>query len=129
VSTKAYRESHREEIRAYERERRRIHGIPAHRAAYYRRYNKWRGVWLNLIRQLTPCADCGKFYPHYMMQFDHHPDKGKVGNVGGLASWRLMLREMAKCDIVCANCHARRTYFRRKGISLDDGPAPPSVGR
>ena len=28
------------------------------------------------------------------------------------SSWNLVLKEIAKCDVVCANCHRRRTYLR-----------------
>lgn len=51
-----------------------------------------------------------------VLEFDHVPGRGKkVGNVGDLAkygSWPKALREIAKCDIVCANCHRIRTHTR-----------------
>lgn len=61
----------------------------------------------------TPCADCGRTYPHYVMQFDHvKPGKiGCVATIKGGCKDRL-LKEIAKCEVVCANCHAERTYKR-----------------
>lgn len=65
----------------------------------------------------VPCVDCMQRFPSYVMQFDHlpqHTKKGMVANmVGGLASWRRVKEEISKCDVVCANCHAIRTFTRR----------------
>lgn len=62
-----------------------------------------------------PCMDCGLPYPPYVMQFDHRPGEAKAGNVASMArlgSLRKVKDEIAKCDVVCANCHAERTYAR-----------------
>lgn len=63
-----------------------------------------------------PCADCGIQYPYYVMQFDHVRGEKKF-NVGG--GWNNSIEsikeEIAKCDVVCANCHAERTYQRMIG--------------
>ena len=61
-----------------------------------------------------PCMDCGVKYPPYVMDFDHKKDKlfnisGKV--LGGM-SFKKLLLEIEKCDLVCANCHRIRTYNR-----------------
>lgn len=58
-----------------------------------------------------PCVDCGETNPA-MLDFDHRDPSTKKGNVSDLAMrkpWRLVLVEIAKCDIRCANCHLRRT--------------------
>jgi hypothetical protein len=64
-----------------------------------------------------PCADCGKKYPHYVMDFDHLKGSIKRGNISELInrnflSYEQILVEVAKCDIVCANCHRIRTFSR-----------------
>jgi hypothetical protein len=60
-----------------------------------------------------PCADCGGSYPHYVMDFDHVRGQ-KICEISNIANRRLSLRklqdEIAKCDLVCANCHRVRTY-------------------
>lgn len=64
-----------------------------------------------------PCTDCGVRYPHYVMQFDHIDDN-KIDSVSKLmikSSWQTVLDEIAKCELVCANCHASRTYQRANG--------------
>jgi hypothetical protein len=76
-----------------------------------------------LIRELkasTPCMDCGHQFPFFVMDFDHRPDVEKVQNiarmVNSFASRRAVRAEIAKCDIVCANCHRIRTQQRRKAV-------------
>jgi hypothetical protein len=63
-----------------------------------------------------PCLDCGiKFHP-CAMEFDHI-NKDKSFDVGamfrsGLKLETIML-EVAKCELVCANCHRIREWNRR----------------
>lgn len=61
-----------------------------------------------------PCGDCGVSYPSFVMDFDHRPGEVKVGGVGRLATAtrQRLLEEIAKCDVVCANCHRIRTATR-----------------
>jgi hypothetical protein len=63
----------------------------------------------------TPCADCGVQYPPYVMQFDHvHGKKSfTIGRQSCVISRARLCAEIAKCDVVCANCHEERTYKRR----------------
>lgn len=58
-----------------------------------------------------PCCDCGLSYPYYVMDFDHVRGK-KEFNLGtpGLASVEKIMKEIAKCEVVCSNCHRIRTY-------------------
>jgi hypothetical protein len=62
-----------------------------------------------------PCMDCGVSYPHWVMHFDHLPGFEKLYNPNTLpsrGSWLKTVAEIMKCDVVCANCHADRTYKR-----------------
>lgn len=73
-----------------------------------------RVEYLVELREKTPCMDCGKNFPYYIMDFDHReakPEKRVTTLVG--SSWKRMLEEIEKCDIVCANCHRVRTWQRR----------------
>jgi hypothetical protein len=58
------------------------------------------------------CADCGEADP-LVLEFDHRGTK-RFGIAKGLRdrSWQAVLDEIAKCDVVCANCHRRRTARR-----------------
>ena len=62
------------------------------------------------------CADCGEHDP-LVLEFDHVSDK-KFSIARGLRDRSLqdLIAEMAKCDVVCANCHRRRTA-RRGGFA------------
>lgn len=60
-----------------------------------------------------PCADCGVAYPYYVMQFDHLGDKSfNIGTRGATGGRARLAAEIAKCQVVCANCHAERTFQR-----------------
>lgn len=62
-----------------------------------------------------PCKDCGKTYHPCQMHFDHLRDKKH--NIGHLvtSSTKKLEEEISKCDLVCANCHALRTWKRNQG--------------
>ena len=50
-----------------------------------------------------------------VMDFDHVRGE-KVANVSSIwsrKSWEAVLEEVAKCEVVCANCHRLRTWSRR----------------
>lgn len=64
-----------------------------------------------------PCADCGNRFPWYVMEFDHRSPGDKVGDIANMKNYVTglpkFLAELAKCDVVCANCHAARTHHRK----------------
>jgi hypothetical protein len=61
-----------------------------------------------------PCVDCGETDP-VVLEFDHLADKSfNIGQALPYRRWKAVLDEIAKCEVVCANCHRRRTR-RRKG--------------
>lgn len=61
--------------------------------------------------------DCGDSYPPYVMDFDHVRGV-KTRNVGNMrtCSIETIQREIAKCDVVCSNCHRERTHSRRVAV-------------
>jgi hypothetical protein len=65
----------------------------------------------------VPCTDCGIKYPPYVMQFDHvrGDKKFNLAEAKAIGSKRRVLAEIAKCEVVCANCHTERTHSRAKG--------------
>lgn len=86
------------------------------KAAYAERNRQSEQRNLAFLRQVkdVPCMDCGKRYPHYVMDFDHVRGV-KVGNLANMARQRVSLKrlqeEIDKCEIVCANCHRERTHM------------------
>ena len=92
------------------------------RKYYYDRARKQKEYLLEVMakKKSTPCIDCGIQYSPWIMQFDHVRGN-KINNVAALVakgSLRKLLEEIDKCDVVCSNCHANRTYLRR--ISTGD---------
>ena len=65
-----------------------------------------------------PCMDCGLTYHPFVMDLDHRPGENKVDCVSNLthyhASIEIIRREIAKCDVVCSNCHRLRTLKRKQ---------------
>jgi hypothetical protein len=70
--------------------------------------------WLRDELRQVACADCGKSYAPYVMDFDHRDPATKAFSLLAdkvlLMSRDVLLAEVAKCDVVCANCHAERTW-------------------
>jgi 5-methylcytosine-specific restriction endonuclease McrA len=59
-----------------------------------------------------PCVDCGETDP-LVLEFDHIADKAfTIGEGLRDRNWESVLAEIAKCDVVCSNCHRRRTARR-----------------
>jgi integrase len=93
----------------------------AGRAVYKERKENKERILDYLIERYgdTPCMDCGGEFEWCSMDFDHRPGETKelkIGSVGGAkATLQYIARvekEIAKCDLVCANCHRVRTKDR-----------------
>jgi hypothetical protein len=66
-----------------------------------------------------PCIDCGESNP-VLLDFDHFRDK--VADVATMVCngrpWDEIEAEIGKCEVRCANCHARRTAAQRNTYKL-----------
>jgi hypothetical protein len=61
-----------------------------------------------------PCCDCGETDP-VVLEFDHRDRATKRSEVARLAAskqWKVVLAEIAKCDVRCGNCHRKRTALQ-----------------
>lgn len=69
----------------------------------------------------NPCVDCGETDP-VILEFDHISDD-KDFNLSDAArkgvSMGKLAKEIAKCEVRCANCHRRKTY-ERSGLTHKD---------
>ena len=86
-----------------------------------RKRTSWR-THARLLDDLkdTPCGDCAGRFPPCAMDFDHRNARTKrtaVSRMIGRAGTATIMAEVAKCDIVCANCHRARTMVRREAGS------------
>jgi hypothetical protein len=76
-----------------------------------------------------PCSDCGETDP-LVLEFDHLRDKRfNVGSALPYRNWESILAEIEKCEVVCANCHRRRTGRRLGSVrailaGLDEPDVP-----
>lgn len=78
------------------------------------RYARHRAQ-LNAIKLESGCVDCGYRDHPAALDFDHLPGTDKRLNISKetKASWARIEAELAKCEVVCANCHRVRTETRR----------------
>jgi len=61
------------------------------------------------------CVDCGNVDIR-VLEFDHLRDKlATISSLIGSYTLKRIRAEVAKCDVVCANCHRIRTYTRAGG--------------
>ena len=66
--------------------------------------------------------DCGYNRHPEALDFDHRPGVNKLFNIGekvGSYSLDKIWAEIAKCDVVCRNCHAVRTAERRQRVGIE----------
>lgn len=63
------------------------------------------------------CADCGERDPT-VLEFDHVDGKTRAVSTMArhAATWSRILAELERCEVVCANCHRRRTSRRANDI-------------
>lgn len=65
-------------------------------------------AWFIAYKKTLHCARCGIADPR-VLTFHHREPERKIGNLADLArrGWSLTLvrEEIAKCDVLCANCH------------------------
>jgi hypothetical protein len=58
-----------------------------------------------------PCIKCGESDP-VVLEFDHRDESEKTESVSNLirnSSWMRIELEIKKCDVLCANCHRRKS--------------------
>jgi hypothetical protein len=87
----------------------------------YVRKNKNRvSEFIEQYKKERSCVDCGfsgKEFP-YVLDFDHVDRKAiKKFNIGSwshtVLSIEAIKNEIMKCELVCANCHRKRTFSKK----------------
>ena len=101
----------------------------------YKRYrNKYK---LNIQKRIyqylkdNPCIKCGESNP-VVLELDHRDPKLKEFNISSAPTRRVSVKkldgELAKCDVLCANCHriktARDLGFYTYKFMVEDGSDP-----
>jgi hypothetical protein len=81
------------------------------RARTKRRVARNRQFIVDYLRA-HPCVDCGEA-DIVVLEFDHLRDKvASISQMIRNNELARIIEEIAKCDVVCANCHRRRTAQR-----------------
>jgi len=94
----------------------RLTHVDQYKKAAALRRNKHRDKAFLLLG--NKCKDCG-LSDRRVLQFDHLRDK-KFNISKYLSSgWPNLEKELEKCELVCANCHAIRTDERRYRVGLE----------
>ncbi len=109
-NAQVYRKKNREKVRRVNRK--------------YKRENKTRlkierdrrRRLLGRYKSMKRCAGCGYRKCPAALDFDHLDPESKSFNVsvGLTGSWNKLKAEMAKCRIVCSNCHREQQYEERQ---------------
>jgi hypothetical protein len=82
-----------------------------------------KAAQVNAMKMARGCDDCGYSRIPEALEFDHRPGTIKRGSISNMINsswpWLGILYEIAKCDLVCANCHRERTVGRKQGVQVD----------
>lgn len=87
---------------------------PDVRRAGFKGFTDFRANLVNWYKQAHPCVDCGEADPE-VLDFDHVRGE-KLVDVCHARRRKLSVlwAEIQKCEVVCANCHRRRTRRRER---------------
>lgn len=103
--TPEYKEAHAAYMRDYYRRN------PHKNRANVKRWQNENKDRVELYKKEHPCVRCGE-NDYRCLTFHHLRDKKH--NVSAMPSsgfrWETILKEINKCEVLCANCHAREHY-------------------
>jgi hypothetical protein len=83
--------------------------------AYVRRRDKRIEAWLKEYKSSLSCPECGESHPA-CLEFHHlNPQDKKftIGRQERRATLKSLQEEIAKCRVLCANCHRKEHWNQR----------------
>lgn len=104
------REYHKQYMRQWYKKNR------AKRIACVRNRDKEIKLWLKEYKNTLKCENCAETHPA-CLEFHHiNPAEKKfsIGRMKDFMSWRLLKEEIAKCRVLCANCHRKEHYEEKE---------------
>lgn len=110
-----------EDQRAYMRKWQQKYRRTSNGKIYYNGYKvNRRELRRKFVEELKcgSCSDCQQEFPPCCMDFDHVRGTKRYGIAQAVAqdvSWDTLYEEIAKCDLVCSNCHRIRHALRGNG--------------
>lgn len=86
------------------------------------RIYRYNYALLTRYKTMYGCSECGYKENAAALQFDHIHPKDKFKEVSAMYTYSLtsIKTELAKCRILCANCHAIHTQQQRKDGVFDN---------
>lgn len=77
-----------------------------------------RRALVSEIKLERGCIDCGYNKHPAALDFDHKPGVEKVGDISQLilGGFDVLMAEIEKCEVRCANCHRIKTTERRLAV-------------
>ena len=104
-------EAYREYKRSYQRNWHQRNKVGRIAKIYERKGRLWE--FYNQLKANSECAHCGEKHPA-TLQFHHRDPQEKEFNLGKAVSDGYSIerikKEVAKCTVLCANCHAKEHY-------------------
>jgi hypothetical protein len=107
-----------EEVRAYNRDyyQRHRERLIERQAEKNKRFMEKRRQWLADYKSELQCAQCGESHPA-TLTFHHRTPAQKSFAIGDMSTVKVGLRrllaEIRKCEVLCANCHAKEHWRGR----------------
>src|SRR2546429_5758865 len=114
-----------EEIRAYNRDyyQRNRERLLRQQAEKNRRFAEKRLRWLVNYKSSLSCTRCGESHPA-TLTFHHRERSEKSFEIGNMlrvkVSFKRLVAEIQKCEVLCANCHAKEHWvhqFKRADVA------------
>jgi L-lactate utilization protein LutB len=104
------REYHKEYMRRWYQENKAKH------ITYVRNRDRKIKDWLKEYKKSLQCVECGESHPA-CLDFHHINPKEKsfaLGRINKFLSVKLLQNEIAKCRVLCANCHRKEHYQQKE---------------
>ena len=75
---------------------------------------KVRRSVIGRYKEIKGCKECGGKFHSFQLDLDHRDQTQKLFTFGPrwmlLQAWSKVKAEVFKCDVLCKNCHALKTY-------------------
>ena len=81
---------------------------PQKQRDFQKNWKRQKKLWFQKLKSKLECSQCGFSHPA-TLQF-HHKNDDKTDTVSRMvnknSNVETIMAEIAKCDVLCANCHA-----------------------
>ena len=114
MPTRQWIVNNKDKVRASRRKYYHTHKV-TEQARIYARIQEIK-LWLDNYKKTLSCSKCPENHPA-CLDFHHRNPKEKEASISQIATkkgWGMkkIIKEISKCDVLCANCH-RKLHYRR----------------